>query len=129
MDNGLSAPDAALHALCRAVVSDAAYAGHDWETIVLVFELDGRTRDFGYVFEAGGQWEAQTPESWDVLSLARAFRDATVPTGAPGWKKCLLRIERSSGGVQIDFDHAGTAWQPDFADPAGFARSLRDWPR
>ncbi|HCB74617.1 hypothetical protein [Sphingomonas yantingensis] len=124
-----SAPDAALHALCQAIVGDIVYATRDWELIVLVFELEGRTRDFGYVFETGDRWEAETPENWDVLSLAKAFRASTAQPGAPGWKKCLLRIERASGAVQVDFDHSGEKWQPDYADPAAFARRLRDWPR
>jgi hypothetical protein len=117
--------DAALHALGSAIIGDANYRDRDWDAIVLVFELDGRTSDFGYVFGPGDAWEAEGPDSWDVLNLAKDFREATRVPGKDHWKKCLVRIEREGGKMGVEFDYSGDRWQPNMADPEGFARSLR----
>ena len=121
--------DAALNALGSAILGDASYRDRPWDAIVLVFELDGRTSDFGYVFGPGDAWEAEGPESWDVLTRAKEFREATHVPGKPHWKKCLVRIERATGQIGIEFDYDGHRWVPDMADPEGFARQLRAPPK
>lgn len=117
--------DAALHALGRAIVGDPNFRDRDWDAIVLVFELDGRAHEFGYVFGPGDRWEADGPDDWGVLDRARALRDAMIVPGKGAWKKCLVRITRATGGIDVDFDYAGDRWVPDMRDPAGFARRLR----
>lgn len=117
--------DSLVQALGEAIVNDPAFTERDWSGIALVFELDGAKGEFGYIYAGESEWEAATPEGWDTLDIAEALRDAmTIPGKAP-WKKCLVQINRNTGGIEIDFDYEGMNWTPDPAQPERLANSLR----
>ena len=106
------------------IVRGPKFAARPWERIVVVAEVAERTRLFGYVYW-GDEWEAATPDGFRALTLFQELRDVTAVAGGEGWKKCLVRIDRASGQIDMEFDRDGTRWVPDAADPEGFAKSLR----
>lgn len=119
--------DDALHALGQRVLADSNYSGRDWRGIALVIEIGGRERMFGYVYDAD-DWEAETPDDFDVFDDARALADA-MAAGGERWQRCLLQISRKDGGapeLKIAFDYDGTAdWTVTPANLAEMVEALR----
>jgi hypothetical protein len=102
--------DAALRALGERILADPNYADRAWRGIALVIEVGAPQQMFGFVYDAD-DWEAETPDDFDVFDDAQALADA-MATGGERWRRCLLRFARKDGGaprLKIDFDHDGTA--------------------
>ncbi|WP_294265289.1 hypothetical protein [uncultured Sphingomonas sp.] len=117
--------DALIQDIGREIVHGSKFAARPWERIVVVAEIADRKRLFGYVYWDGDQWEAATPDGFRALTLFQELQAATQVPGKAPWHRCLVRIDRASGKIDIEFDHDGTRWIPDVADPEGFAKSLR----
>lgn len=91
--------------LGRAILGDANYVVRDWVGIALVFRLWSRTNMMGYVYDRDGEWEAETPESFDVLRMAQDLRAAMAASGKGEWKTCLLQISQPGPKLVINFDY------------------------
>lgn len=122
-----SRADAAVHALGQAVLADPNYAGRDWRGIALVIEIAPRKRMYGFVYDAD-DWEAETPDDFDVIAQAQALAEA-MSDGGDRWRRCLLKIKRASGGapeLKVEFDYDGTAdWTVTPANHAAMVETLR----
>lgn len=122
-----SRADAALHALGQRVLADPNYAGRDWRGIALVIEIGDRRRMTGYVYDAD-DWEAETPNDFDVLEDAEALA-AAMDGGDGRWRRCLLQIKRAEGGapeLKAAFDYDGTAdWNVTPANVNEMVETLR----
>ena len=102
--------DEALAELGQGIVSDPNYATRDWRGIALVVEIATRKRVFGYVYDAD-DWEAETPDDFDVIEQAQALAEAMAVDGER-WQRCLVQIKRQEGGapeLKVAFDYDGTA--------------------
>ena len=102
--------DEALQTLAQRVLADPNYATRDWRGIALVIEIAARKRVFGYVYDAD-DWEAETPDGFDVLEDADALADAMAVNGER-WQRCLVQIKREEGGapqLKVAFDYDGDA--------------------
>jgi hypothetical protein len=121
---GSDAANALVQDLGNVIVRDEFYQSEPWEQLALVIDIDQRKRMFGYVY-AAGDWEAASPDGIEPLETARRLQQAMrLPDKTP-WKKCLVKIDRGTATIDIDFDYEGTAWVPDTADPEYFALSLK----
>lgn len=89
--------------LGRVIVGDPAYAD-PWDALSLVIQLDQRKRMFGFVYLGNGDWEAQTPDSFDALKLADRLRETMRHQHGSQWKACLVQIHRADLRVLIDFE-------------------------
>lgn len=89
----------------QTVLGDANYVERDWIGIALVFRLFNRTNMSGYVYDRDGEWEAETPSSFDVLRTAQLLREAMAAAGKGEWKTCLVQIKRPGPKLTIDFDY------------------------
>jgi hypothetical protein len=107
------------------IARGSKFAARPWERIVVVAEVADRKRLFGYVYWNGDEWEAATPDGFRALTLFQDLQAAMQAPGKDRWKKCLTRIDRSTGKIDIDFDYSGDKWTPDATDPEGFAKRLR----
>ncbi|PCD01590.1 hypothetical protein COC42_15780 [Sphingomonas spermidinifaciens] len=117
--------DALIQEIGSEIVRGSKFASRPWERIVVVAEIADRKRLFGYVYWDGNQWEAATPDGFRALTLFQELQAATQVSGKAPWRKCLTRIDRATGKIDVEFDHDGKRWVPDMADPEGFARRLR----
>lgn len=117
--------DELVHKLGSAIVRAPGYQRIQWDAIVLVVEAEDESM-FGYVYRGGDEWQAAGPGDFSVLDLALELRQAMRIADKPAWRKCLVRISRRTGKIDIDFDYEGSKWVPDMANPESFARSLRE---
>ena len=97
--------DGLVHALGQAILGDEAYAARDWAGIALVIQLGARTSMSGYVYDVDGEWEAEIPQSFDIVDHAEALRDAMADDGKGAWQTCLIQIRRPGPKLAIDFDY------------------------
>lgn len=116
--------DTLVQEIGSEIVRGSKYAARPWQRIAVVAEVADRKRLFGYMYWDGDQWEAATPDGFRALTLFQELQSAMRVADKPAWKKCLVRIDRASGAIDMDFDYAGDKWVPDPADPAKTARSL-----
>ena len=116
--------DALIQRLGSEVVHDPFYVGEPWDQLVLVIDLDQRTRMYGYVYTDDG-WQAASPDGVEALDTAVRLQQAMREPDRAPWKKCLLTIDRMTAEIDVDFDYEGTRWVPDMADMERFALSLK----
>jgi len=119
--------DVLIQKLGSEIVKGSDFQARPWTDIAVVVNLDNRRNLFGYVFWKPDEWEAAGPDDFTALRLAVELQDAMRLPGQEPWKKCLIRINRATGKIDLKFDYVGDQWAPNMADPAGFARSLRNW--
>lgn len=117
--------DQLIQEIGAEIVRGSEYAERPWEKIVLVGDFAQRKRMFGYVYWDGDRWEAAGPDGFTALRLMQDLQQATAVDGQESWKRCLVRIDRATGKIDVEFDKSGERWEPDLSDPAGFALGLR----
>ena len=100
--------DALVHEIGRMIVADPNYAARDWTGIALVIEVAQRKRMYGFVYLADGDWEAETPEDFDVIERAGELADVMAAGGGSRWTRCLVQITRPGPKIDISFDHDDT---------------------
>lgn len=96
--------DALVHEIGQMVIADANYAGREWSGIALVIEVAQRKRMYGFVYGADGDWEAETPDDFDVIERA-AELNRVMAAGGNGWTRCLIQIARPGPRITIQFDY------------------------
>lgn len=99
--------DALVNDIGQMVIADANYATRDWTGIALVIEVAQRKRMYGFVYLADGEWEAETPDSFDVIERAVELNEV-MAGGGNGWTRCLVQISRPGPKVTIRFDYDDT---------------------
>lgn len=117
--------DALIQEIGGEIARGSKFAANPWEKISVVANLDRQKRLYGYCYWGARDWEAATPDGFAALGLFGDLQEAMKVPGQDAWKKALLRIDRASGKVDIDFDYDGNKWVPDPSDPEGFAFSIR----
>lgn len=120
------ASDRLLMELGQMILADANYVDRDWVGIAVVFQHDPRTRQFGYVYDADGKWEAETPSSFDALRKAGELRTSMAGDDGAMWKSCLVQIKRPGPKLVTDFDwDDGARWAISPANLAARVEELR----
>ncbi len=99
--------DALVNEIGQMVIADANYAERDWTGIALVVEVAARKRMYGFVYLADGDWEAETPDDFDVIERA-ADLNRVMGVGGNGWTRCLVQISRPGPKIAISFDYDDT---------------------
>lgn len=117
--------DALMAEIRAMILADRNYAERDWTGIVLVIELAERKRMYGFIYSAGGDWEAETPDDFDILETAGALQDA-MSQGDERWARCLVSLARPGPRLTIEFDYDGTFdWTVTPANHSAMADKLR----
>ncbi len=120
-----SASEELIQKLGSTIVRGEGYKSHIWDSLSLVFELDGQESQFGYIYTDSGEWKPATPGGFDALDIALELQETSQAPGKSRWKKALVQIKRNTGKIDIEFDYEGVKWVPDMADPKGFAMGLK----
>lgn len=117
--------DALVHEIGQAIIADANYAERDWNGIALVIEVAQRKRMYGYIYLADGQWEAETPDDFDVIERAGNLADV-MAEGGNRWIRCLVQISRPGPKIDIKFDYDDHAeWLVSPGNYSEMAETLR----
>lgn len=117
--------DALVNALGQAVIADANYRDRDWNGIALVVEVAQRKRMYGFVYDADGEWEAETPADFGVIETARQLAEV-MAGGSNGWTRCLIQISRPGPKLNIAFDYDDTGdWVVTPGNHAAMVEKLR----
>jgi hypothetical protein len=89
--------DALVHEIGQAILADAHYAEREWSGIALVIKVGQRKRMYGYVYSADGEWEAETPDDFDVIDRARDLAEV-MAEGGSRWTDASSRFPAPAPG-------------------------------
>lgn len=122
-------PDELIHRLGSLLVGDPEVAVKpDWTHLVMVGTVTASETDLtGFCYGPGGQFASVAPSAFDTPDVLKALRDAMAARdGQAPWHACLLRIERTSGRIAVDFEYDDPArWAITFANAKQRAAELR----
>lgn len=96
--------EALVNEIGQMVIADPSYASRDWSGIALVVEVAQRKRMYGFVYLPDGDWEAETPDDFDVIDRA-AELNRVMAAGGNGWTRCLVQLSQPGPKVVISFDY------------------------
>jgi predicted RNase H-like HicB family nuclease len=117
--------DALVAEIGAMILADRNYADREWTGIALVIELAERRRMYGFIYLADGDWEAETPDDFDILETAASLREV-MAEGSERWARCLVSLARPGPRLTVAFDHDGTAdWTVSTANYSVMAEKLR----
>jgi hypothetical protein len=88
------------------LLNDSKISRWDWSHLVIVAQL----REFsakvnGFAYREDGEAIPTSPSNSKVLDKFSELSEAMREAGKNSWKACLVRIDRSSGGISIDFEY------------------------
>lgn len=103
----MSRKDDLIHRLGSLLVGDPEVAADEWQYLALVAVVDAeQSRMTGFCYDAAGEHEPAAPRNAETLEVLRQLRSAMAESdGKSPWKSCLVRIARSSGKIDIDFEY------------------------
>ena len=100
--------DALIHELGAVVTRDAALAKAGWSHLVLVSCIEDGTPDLtGFCYLPGQKPVPVSPRDYSVFDVLQGLRDAMAEhDGKNPWLACLVRIDKASGKIDVDFEYA-----------------------
>lgn len=104
--------DALIAELGRTLARDARVADTPWVRYALIVRItDGKAQVNGFAYDDDGHARPATPRGREIHDVLQALREATRVPGKAPWGACVVRIERESGriGVEFEYDHP-EAW-------------------
>jgi hypothetical protein len=119
--------DELIHTLGAQVVADADIACEGWAHLVLTGRVASGTSDMtGFCYTADGTSTPVAPGNFDVFDTLEQLRDAMAEAdGKAPWSACLLRIDRTTGKISVDFEYRdATRWAITPANVAARAREF-----
>ena len=105
--------DALVHAVGQALVADPAVADGAFDGYALIATYDGNARRLaGFRYRKDETPEAASPRSTTLGAALDALREATRVDGGAPWDACVVRIERPSNRITVEFAYgdAAAAW-------------------
>lgn len=96
--------DALVHAVGQAIVADPVVADGRFDGFALVVTYGGDSRRLaGFRYAHGEPAQAATPTSPALDAALDALREATRVDGGAPWDACVVRIERPSNHITVEF--------------------------
>ena len=88
------------------LVRDPQITSQPWEDIAIVAQVTpSSTKVNGFAYLASGDSIPIGPRNLDVLDKFEELRLAMRDPGREPWKACLVRINRSTSHIAIDFEY------------------------
>lgn len=101
--------NAVIMEIGQMIVEDPNYAGRDWTGAALVIEVAQRRRMYGFVYLADGDWEAETPNDFEIIERAGILNNIMAGDGAR-WMRCLVQLTQPGPELKIQFDYGDRDW-------------------
>ncbi len=116
-----------IHALGAALASDPDIAGEAWEQLILVGQFKpGSISLNGFLYDASGRATPAAPSDFTAHDHLESLREVMAKGGEDRWRACLIRIDRSSGKISVDFEYdAPEKWEITPANVKDMAERLR----
>jgi hypothetical protein len=94
------------------IAGDAALALDGWQHLVLASRIEGGTPDLAGFCYRDGRSTPVSPRDFGIFDTLEQLRDAMAAAdGKDPWSACLIRIDRASGKVNLDFEyHDAERW-------------------
>lgn len=88
------------------LLNDPKISSREWSHLVIVAQLrDLSTKVNGFAYHEDGEAVPTGPGNSKVLDKFEELSEAMREAGKDSWKACLVRIDRSSKDVSIDFEY------------------------
>jgi hypothetical protein len=88
------------------LLNDSEISSGQWSHLVIVAQVQNlSTKVNGFTYREDGKAVPAAPRNSVVPKKFRELSEAMREAGKDSWKACLVRIERSSKDVSIDFEY------------------------
>ena len=88
------------------LVRDPHISSQPWEDLVIVAQITpSSTKVNGFAYSASGKSTPTGPRNLDVIDKFEDLRLAMREPDKEPWKACLVRINRSTSHIVIDFEY------------------------
>lgn len=98
--------DALVHELGAVIISNPKVAAAPWQRYALVAQIDEQQSKLnGFAYDADGGYQPLTPQGFEVHDKLRALREAMHSDGHAPWGACMVRIDRETQKITIEFEY------------------------
>jgi hypothetical protein len=88
------------------LLNDSEISSGEWSYLVIVAQVqDLSTKVNGFTYHEGGEAVPTAPSNSKIPKKFRELSEAMREAEKDPWKACLVRIDRSSGDISIDFEY------------------------
>lgn len=119
--------DELVHEIGALLVRDPEIARWPWTHLAIVAQVTpSSTQVNGFAYLDNGKAQITGPKNFEVIKTFKALREAMREPGKEPWQACLVRIEKSSGRIAVDFEYGDPGkWRIGPATPRQMAETLR----
>jgi hypothetical protein len=119
-----------IHDIGAAIVGSPRISSLDWKHLVFVASVaNGHSTISGFAYDSGGKSRPASPGGLQTLDKITALREAMQAEGKPAWNACLIRIQRDTGKIGVDFEYdTPSKWDITPANVREMAEKLRPAP-
>ena len=98
--------DKLIHEIGAVIVQSPRIAALEWQHLVFVANVEREhTTLSGFAYDRSGKSRPASPGGMQTLDKIAALREAMRMDGSEPWAACLIRIERSTGKIAMDFEY------------------------
>jgi hypothetical protein len=88
------------------LITDPKISSDPWVHLVIVAQVMPTSLQVnGFAYSETGKASPTGPRNLDVLDRFEDLRASMSEPGKESWKACLVRIDRPSGDISIDFEY------------------------
>jgi hypothetical protein len=117
-----------IHEIGSKIIEDIGSRKKNWTHLVLVgtVKRTGEPEMTGFAYFGDGKHAPAAPRDFDILELLDELREAmAVSDKTSPWLTSLIRIERETGEITIDFEYDDAdRWEIDLENTDQRAREL-----
>jgi hypothetical protein len=98
--------DKLVHEIGAMLLEDPEIASEPWQHLVMIAQIqDSRSQLNGFAYEVDGQVTVTSPDNFDIIDKFAALREMMRKEEGEPWQACLVRIDRLSGKISIEFEY------------------------
>jgi hypothetical protein len=95
-----------IHEIGALIVQSPRIAALDWKHLAFVANVEpGHKTISGFAYDQSGKSRPTSPGSMEALNKLAQLREAMQADGKAPWTACLIRIQRDTGKIAMDFDY------------------------
>jgi hypothetical protein len=88
------------------LVQDPGISRWSWQHLAIVVQFRGSSSQVnGFAYLDTGDAQITSPKNFEVPKKFKALREAMREPGKEPWQACLVRIDRATGRVSVDFEY------------------------
>jgi hypothetical protein len=98
--------DNLVHEIGMMLMSDPDISSSVWRHLVMVAQvMQTSTKVNGFTYDETGEATPASPDNFAVFDKFKDLREAMREPGRDPWKAALVRIDRASLKISIDFEY------------------------